>query len=212
MSETALASSKPDLAESDLPADLKSLILPRESRELPGRSRWLEGVVSKPTSPAERSMTRPFAIAAVLLVLALAGQVVFHFRSTIATWVPALRPAFEAFSEAVGSRLPLPRHAELVSIETSDLQTDPERPKLLALQATLRNRASYAQAYPALELSLTDTADRAIARRIFLPEEYLPPAAIDEESFPENTAVELRLWLEAREIHAAGYRLYVFYP
>ena len=30
--------------------------------------------------------------------------------------------------------------------------------------------------------------------------------------FAARSEVEVRLWLEAREISAAGYRLYVFYP
>ncbi len=210
--ESVFASFAQDLAGSDLPAAAENLVLPREIRELPEHSRWLEEVMSTPASPAGPSLIRPFAIVAALLVVALAGQLVFHFRSTIAGRVPALRPAFEALSEALGSKLPMPRQAELLSIETSDLQTDPEHNQLLALQATLRNRASYAQAYPALELTLTDTNDKAVARRVFPPEQYLPPAALDDESLPANTDVEIRLWLEAREIHAAGYRLYVFYP
>jgi predicted Zn finger-like uncharacterized protein len=210
--EPEFASLEPELALSDLPAAAEDLLPTRAARELPEHGRWLEEVTSPTASPVEQSLTRPFAIVAALLVVTLAGQLVFHFRSTIASRVPALRPAFEGLSEALGSKLPLPRHAELLSIETSDLQTDPERNKLLSLQATLRNRASYAQAYPALELTLTDTNDKAVARRVFLPEQYLPPAALDDESLPANADVEIRLWLEAREIHAAGYRLYVFYP
>ncbi len=210
--ESVSASFAQDLTGSDLPAPEEDLLFPRATREPPERSRWLEGVISKPKLANDQGLTRPFAIVAALLLVALVGQLAFHFRSTIASKVPALQPAFAALSEALGSKLPLPRHAELLSIETSDLQTDPERNQLLALQATLRNQASYAQAYPALELTLTVSNDKAIARRVFLPEEYLPPAALDDESLPANADLEIRLWLEARELHAAGYRLYVFYP
>jgi hypothetical protein len=125
---------------------------------------------------------------------------------------PALRPALAALSDALGAELPLPRHSEWLSIETSDLQIDPEHQQLLALQATLRNRAAYAQAYPALELTLTDTHDKAIARRVLQPDEYLPPGAARDESFAGQCRPRDRLWLEAGGINAAGYRLYVFYP
>jgi hypothetical protein len=100
----------------------------------------------------------------------------------------------------------------LLSIETSDLQTDPEHNQLLALQATLRNQASYAQAYPALELTLTDSNDKAIARRVFCPRNTCRPRRSMTNRLPANADLEIRLWLEAREVHAAGYRLYVFYP
>ena len=100
----------------------------------------------------------------------------------------------------------------MVSIESSDLQSDVARGNLLVLNATVRNRAGYAQAYPSLELALTDTQDNAIARRIFAPEEYLPVKLKSDQPFPANSDIAVRLWIEAKEIPAAGYRLYVFYP
>ena len=189
------------------------LIMPRETTEIPGYSKWSEGVMAAPVSlPAEKPTRWPFILVALLLVLALAGQVVFHFRSEIATTMPSLRPLLAEASKALGSDLPLPRHVELISIEVSDLQNDPAHGNLLVLNATLRNRAAYGQAYPALELSLTDTQDSAVARRVFSPAEYLSPKTPAEQPFAANSDLAVRLWIEARDITAAGYRLYVFYP
>ena len=64
----------------------------------------------------------------------------------------------------------------------------------------------------AAELTLTDTQDNPIARRVFQPGEYLAPQNPPEQAFPANTDIPVRLWIEAKEITAAGYRLYVFYP
>lgn len=189
------------------------LIMPRETNEIPGYSKWSEGVMAAPVSlPAEKPTRWPFILVALLLVLALVGQVIFYFRSEIATMMPSLRPMLVSASEALGSKLPLPRHVELISIEVSDLQNDPERGNLLVLNATLRNRAAYAQAYPSLELSLTDTQDAAVARRVFSPTEYLSPKTAADQPFPANSDLAVRVWIEARDIAAAGYRLYVFYP
>ena len=189
------------------------LIMPRETTEIPGYSKWSEGVMAGPVSlPAEKPTRWPFILVALLLILALAGQVVFYFRSEIATMVPRLRPLLASASEALGRELPLPRHVELISIEVSDLQNDPAHGNLLVLNATLRNRATYAQAYPSLELSLTDTQDSAVARRVFPPAEYISPKTSTNQSFAANSDLAVRLWIEARDIAAAGYRLYVFYP
>ena len=189
------------------------LILPRETAEIPGYSKWSEGVIAAPFSLPEEKPTRwPFVLVALLLALVLAGQVVFHFRSEIAVTVPVLRPVLEAVCQSFNVDLPLPRHVELVSIETSDLQADPARGNLLVLNASLRNRANYGQAYPSLELSLTDTADGAIARRVLRPAEYLPQKLLEGKVFAANSDVAVRLWIEAKDISAAGYRLYVFYP
>ena len=189
------------------------LILPRETTQIPGYSKWAEGVMTTPlTLPADKPSRWPFILATLLLLLALGGQLAFRFRSEIAVALPSLRPALEALCQALNAELPLPRHVELVSIETSDLQTDAAHGNLLVLNATLRNRANYGQAYPALELSLTDTQDAAIARRVFLPSEYLSPKLAEDKLFLANSDVPVRVWIEAKEISAAGYRLYVFYP
>ncbi|MDR0379045.1 MAG: DUF3426 domain-containing protein [Candidatus Accumulibacter sp.] len=195
-------------------ADLATeLILPRETSEIPGYSKWAEGGMAPPLDiAAENPLYWPFRLVAVILLLALAGQAVFHFRSELAVSMPGLRPALEVFSLAVDGPLPLPRNAELIGIETSDLQTDMARNRLLVLNTTLRNKAPYGQAYPSLELSLTDTQDTVIARRIFSPQDYLPEKAAGIPFFPANADLAVRLWIEAVDLSAAGYRLFVYYP
>ncbi len=189
------------------------LILPRETTKIPGYSKWTDGVMAAPLAlPGEKPTRWPFAIVALILLLVLAGQVVFRFRSELAVTMPALRPALAAFVSVFDADIPLPRHVELVSIEASDLQKDAARGNLLILNATVRNRAAYGQAYPSLELSLTDTQDAAIARRVFSPAEYLSPKLSPAQPFAGNSDLAVRLWIDARDIAAAGYRLYVFYP
>lgn len=186
-------------------------ILPRDTTEIPGYSKWSEGLMSAPAAPAAGASHKSFTLIALLLALALIGQIVYHWRGEIALAAPSLRPALAAISQAMGRDIPLPRNADLVSIEASDLQIDAARGNLLVLQATLRNRAPYAQAWPLLELSLTDTQDSAIVRRVLQPADYLPTPAAGEP-FAAGSDVALRLWIEAKEVGAAGYRLYVFYP
>ena len=189
------------------------LILPRETSEIPGYSKWAEGVMTTPISlPQEKPTRWPFVLATLTLLIALSGQLAYHFRGEIAALMPALRPLITGFSKAIGSDVPLPRHVAQISIETSDLQTDAGRGNLLVLNATVRNRAAYPQAFPALELALTDTRDAALVRKVFLPEEYLPGGLPSNAQFPAGSDVAVRLWLEARDVEAAGYRLYVFYP
>ena len=188
------------------------LITARETRGLPGYSKWMEGGIDTQQPAAGRLSHSPFLLATLILTLALVGQLAFHFRSPLAVGTPALRPLLETLSDLVGADIPLPRHPELISIETSDLQVDPKRTNLLSLQATLRNRATHEQAYPALQLSLTDTQDNVIARRVFLPGEYLSPNDLSPLIFAADAEISVRMWIEAKELAAAGYRLYAFYP
>jgi len=208
--EAAMAASEADTQERGKAA---GLISPRATNEIPGYSKWSEGPVSEAALlPVEKAARWPFVVAAVLLMLALAGQVAYRFRSEIAVTTPALRPVLETLSHAFDTDIPLPRHVELVSIEASDLQSDPARGNLLVLNATLRNGATYGQAYPSLELSLTDTQDVAIVRRVFTPAEYLSAGVPAEQPFAAKSDITVRLWIEVLDISAAGYRLYVFYP
>jgi predicted Zn finger-like uncharacterized protein len=189
------------------------LIIPRDTTEIPGYSKWDEGVMAPPIVISSENPVRwPFRLAAAGLALALAGQALFHFRGELAVSTPSLRPALEKFSLVLGAALPLPRHTEQVSIETSDLQIDPARGNLLVMNATLRNKAPYGQAYPSLEFSLTDTQDTVIARRVFAPQDYLPAKTAANPVFSGNSDVAVRLWIEAVDLAAAGYRLFVFYP
>ncbi|HEX5803065.1 MAG TPA: DUF3426 domain-containing protein [Azospira sp.] len=189
------------------------LVAARETTQMPGYNKWAEGAFTGTTSIAEppARTTWPFTLAAILLLIGLAGQLAHHFRAELAVSNPGLRPLLEAGCAALGCDIPLPRHSELVSIESSDLQIDPARGGLLTLAATLKNRAAYAQAWPLLEVTLTDVQDNAVLRRVLQPADYLPPK-LDPTLFPPNGEVGIRLWLEAREVAAAGYRLYVFYP
>ncbi|GHU04251.1 membrane protein [Betaproteobacteria bacterium] len=190
-----------------------ALIFPREISEIPDFGKWEAGVMAPPIELSSEKPSRwPFRLTAAGLALALAAQALFHFRSELAVSMPSLRSSLETFSRALGAPLPLPRHNEQVSLETSDLQTDPARGNLLVLNATLRNKAPYGQAYPSLELSLTDRQDTVIARRVFAPQDYLPAKTAANPVFSGNSDVAVRLWIEAVDMAAAGYRLFVFYP
>lgn len=189
------------------------LVAARETTQMPGYNKWAEGAFTGTTLIAEppSRTTWPFTLAAILLLIGLAGQLAHYFRAELAVSNPGLRPLLEAGCAALGCDIPLPRDSELVSIESSDLQIDPARGGLLTLAATLKNRAAYAQAWPLLEVTLTDVQNNAVLRRVLQPADYLPPK-LDPTVFPPNAEVGIRLWLEAREVAAAGYRLYVFYP
>lgn len=187
------------------------LVAARELAESPAYNRWAAGTLadggaSAFAPPPARRLVWPFVTVAMLLVFGLVAQVLLHFRTDVVSWLPA---AADYYQQA-GISVPLPRNPDLVVIEASDLQADNAR-ELFVLQATLHNRASYAQDWPALELTLTDANDRVVARRVMNAAEYLPPA-ISPEVFPANGEVAVRLWVEARNLGAAGYRLYVFYP
>ena len=149
--------------------------------------------------------------ALALLVGVLAAQIAFHYRGEITLAFPEFKPYAQELCADLGCDLPLPRRSELLSIEVSDLQADPVNPGVMVLSATLRNRAPYAQLPPALELTLTDPQDKAVARRVLAATDYLARGA-EENSFPASTEMPIKVFFDASAIKATGYRLYLFYP
>ena len=103
------------------------------------------------------------------------------------------------------------RCAELLSIESSDLQADSAHPSVMVLTATLRNRAGFIQAFPALELSLTSTQGETVARRVLTPKDYAPQSTRSEPGFAAGSELQIRVYIEAAALKPIGYRLYLFY-
>ena len=162
-------------------------------------------------SAAPRRRVWPWAVGTLAALLVLGAQAGHHFRVELAALAPEYRPLLAQACDALGCDIPLPRQAGLLGIESSDLHPDPERKSRLLLSASLRNRAPFAQALPHLEVTLTDTADQAVVRKVLPPEAYLPARQADEGIAP-NGELPVALAIDAEGVAAAGYRLYIFYP
>lgn len=161
--------------------------------------------------PRRRSLRLIWLVGIVLLALALLLQNILHFRNELIAQSPGLKPVFERACNMFGCRVALPQNADLLSIEASSLETIPTQPGIVVLNAALRNRAGYTQAYPLFELTLTDYQDKLVARRVFQPREYLPPTAAAQAGMPANEEVEVKLNIDLGDAKAAGYRVYLFY-
>ncbi|MFN3985293.1 MAG: DUF3426 domain-containing protein [Rhodocyclaceae bacterium] len=148
-----------------------------------------------------------------LLLGLLLAQGAYVFRDDITRNWPELRPLYLQACAQLGCDLPLPRVPQLIGIETSDLQSEPAQPNHFVLNALIRNRASHPQAYPHLELTLTDARDRPVIRRVLTPEEWVADPAELEQGFAADFARPLRLSFETNGVSGAmGYRVYAFYP
>ena len=155
-----------------------------------------------------------WAFLTLLALVGLAGQMLIHFRTELALQVPQMRPFLVTACEAIGCRVRLPRHPALMSIESSDLQAAPGQDKLVVLNAAIRNRASFPQEYPDLELTLTDENDRAVVRRVLTPAEYLAAALRKDatKGIGPGAEVDVHLYFDTSRVRATGYRLYLFFP
>ena len=172
--------------------------------------------VDDPVEGNEAAIRKPkrylATVFGVTLFLLLTAQAAYHFRDTLAVKLPGLKPLLVQLCAQLDCTVELPREAELLSIESSELEADAKLVNVITLHALLHNRAGYAQAWPSLELTLTDTRDEAIARRTFHPADYLKDKNELERGIGHNREREIALRLDTTDLRPSGYRLLLFYP
>jgi predicted Zn finger-like uncharacterized protein len=193
-SARALDPPPPDEPPPDAVVDYESRFSWREKRE-PSRL-W--------------SVLGTIAIPALVVVFVL--QALFHFRDSLAAYVPGTKPMLTRMCVLVGCAVRPLRDVATLSIDASDLQADPAHRGLLVLTATIRNRAQYAIGYPHLLLTLTDAQNQVVVRRALTPADYVSGTANTAAGIASNGEVPVKLFIDASASSQAGYRLYLFFP
>jgi predicted Zn finger-like uncharacterized protein len=152
-----------------------------------------------------------WALGTFILLLIAAGQSVYFLRNTIAIHYPNLKPYLLQACQSLDCSIDLPQQIEWIIIDDSDMQEDLEHVGVMHLSSSLFNKAGFVQAYPNVELTLTDTNDVAVLRRIFKPAEYLPPNTDISAGFSAGKEIKVKLAITTQDVSVAGYRLYVTY-
>ncbi|QFZ81637.1 DUF3426 domain-containing protein [Variovorax paradoxus] len=156
---------------------------------------------------------RLIAVLAVLAALILIVQVVRHERDGIVARQPNLRPALSALCQYTGCELAPLRQIGDIVIEGAAFAREKSGGNDYRLSFTLRNAATVPLAMPAIELSLLDSQEQAVVRRVLTPTDYGAPGVLAARA---DRAASLPLTLSASEAAAlppiAGYRVEAFYP
>lgn len=150
------------------------------------------------------------AAGSALLVLMLVLQGAYTFRNVLAARYPAMRPALAGVCSVLRCRVELPTQIDNLVIETGELQT--LGPDTYQLSTLLRNQGSLVQAWPHIELALTDANDKPLLRRVFKPAEYLPHGVSPAAGFAARTEQPVRLYFQLDQLKPSGYHIAVFYP
>lgn len=150
----------------------------------------------------------PWAIAATLAALVLCAQALHSYRNEIAAHVPGVKPVLvQACQWARCTIAPLQRPSAL-AIQASDLLIqDKAKPQVVQLIVTMQNQSAADVAYPALDLVLNDRFNHALARRVFLPADYLRGADAQKNVIGASVATTVRLDLDLGDLAAGGFEV-----
>ena len=165
-------------------------------------------------------------LALLLLVLSagLALQWMLQNKDRLAVMEPRLAPVLQALCVPLGCELKLPRQVESLVIDSSTfnkLGIDTYR-----LDFVIKNTGASLLQVPSLELTLTDSRDQAIVRRVLNPSQFGVSAATLAAHSELAGIVTLKVFMNgqnpsdsasspsssAAPLKVAGYRILAFYP
>lgn len=141
------------------------------------------------------------------LMVALALQVAVQERDRLAAMDPRSRPWLTALCGPLGCEIAPPRQIADVVIDSSAFNK--ARGDSYQLSVTIKNKASIPLATPAVELTLTDTQDQPVLRRVLLPNDMGAPGALPARG---EWSASVSVIVTTGGARVAGYRLLAFYP
>ncbi|MDI9854522.1 DUF3426 domain-containing protein [Comamonas sp. 17RB] len=144
----------------------------------------------------------------VVLPVALVLQVALHERNALAAWQPSLRPALEFMCTALQCKLG-PRQQIGAMVVSGSTFAKGERERAYQLSLSIQNRAGTPVGMPAVELTLTDAQDQAIARKVIQAKELGAPPELKAGAEWSGT---VPVTTEGLNLQVSGYRVLLFYP
>ena len=141
----------------------------------------------------------------LLLLAALALQWLVQKKDFLAAQEPRLAPLIQALCRPLGCEIqPLRRIESLVIDSSSFIKSGPDAYRLTFV---LKNTGAAALEMPALDMTLTDSRDQALVRRVVLPAQFGATAVTLGAHSELAGAVNLKASLPVN-----GYRILAFYP
>jgi predicted Zn finger-like uncharacterized protein len=146
-----------------------------------------------------------------LLIIVAALQATYFLRHAIARQFPVIKPLLERACTPLKCTIDLSKDLDLITIGDSDMQEDDTYQSVIKFSSSIKNNARYPQAYPNIELTLTDSDDRAVIKKLITPKSYLESTdKIKYGLAPQETAA-LALSLYVTDPSVASYRILLFY-
>ncbi|MDW5445055.1 DUF3426 domain-containing protein [Polaromonas sp. SM01] len=169
------------------------------------------------------AMRWALGLAALMLLALLLLQVALFQRNTLAASQPWLNPGLQTLCTYLGCEVKPPQHIESIAIDSSSFNK--VSADTYQLKVVIKNTGAVAMAVPSLELTLTDTQDQALLRRVLTPGELGATAATlaagTDFSCVLTLAIANPVPAPAASASApkasapwriAGYRVLAFYP
>lgn len=147
-------------------------------------------VFAQPTPrhpPLSRGEKFAYALGVPFLLLLLCLQILLAER---AHWAAdaRTRPTLEAVCRVLRCQVPIWQDPSAFTVPQREIQPHPSAAGALLVTASFRNDAAWPQAWPVIELVLTDLNGESVGLRRFQPHEYLGAAPPSGPMLPGQSA------------------------
>ena len=146
----------------------------------------------------------------ILFILALL-QSIYFLRSKIAADYPQFKPYLVQACAYLACTVDLPQQLDLLSIDDSDMQESEDHQDVIHFSSLLINKADHVQAYPNIELTLTDTEDKPVLRKLVKPQDYLQAPNNPASGLAAHQEERIKLAINVHDLPVAGYRVLLTY-
>lgn len=160
-----------------------------------------------PSRPVWRPLL--WGLGNLALLALLAAQFAYFYRNELAS-VPGWRSALVEFCRHARCELRPLRDIGRIELLQTSIAPHPQYENALRIRATIVNRAAFRQAYPEMEVSLTNTGGNIIARRTFSPIQYSESPT--EDLLTPNVVATALLDVTNPEGKAVGYEIRLVSP
>lgn len=143
------------------------------------------------------------------LVTVLASQWAIHNRDRIAAFEPRVKPILAWLCSLTGCTISPLRQIDSITIESSSFNK--ARDNLYRLNLVIKNSAIVELAVPSIELTLIDSQEQPVLRRILTPAELGAPAVMAPAG-EWAASLPITVATDSIAIRIAGYRVLAFYP
>lgn len=149
-------------------------------------------------------------LAAFLLALGLLLQWLYWERDRLAATYPQWKPFLQQFCQPLNCQLNALQHIDSIIIDAAAFHKLEDATYRLSF--TVKNQSQLPLALPAIELTLTDTQDQVIIRRILLQQALFANADDLLAGSVRPASLVVRIDTQDNAMRVMGYRLLAFYP
>ena len=173
---------------------------------------YIDDLTTNPKFDKPKTKVNYWLVLFCLILAFLAGiQSLYYLRTSISANYPQFKPYLVQACAALKCEIDLPKNLDFFALDDSDMQEDYEHKNVIKFSSLLINNAPYAQAYPNIELTLTDTADQPVLRRLIKPSEYLASNTNADAGIDSREEMRINLGINVADMAVAGYRVLLLY-